>query len=136
MKFIIVESPTKAKTLSKFLGSDYVVDSTRGHIMDLPKSKLSIDIENNFKPDYQPIDKKKTTIADIKKKAKLADEIYIATDPDREGEAIAEHVRQILGKKASIAKRISFHEITQKAVEEAIKNPSVVNENLVDAQIA
>ncbi len=136
MKFIIVESPTKARTLSKFLGSDYLVDSTKGHIMDLPKSKLSIDIENNFKPEYLPIDKKKSTIADLRKKAKLADEIYIASDPDREGEAIAEHVRQILIKQQSKIKRISFHEITQKAVEEAIANPSVVNEDLVDAQIA
>lgn len=136
MKFIIVESPTKARTLSKFLGSDYLVDSTKGHIMDLPKSKLSIDIENNFKPEYLPIDKKKSTIADLRKKAKLADEIYIASDPDREGEAIAEHVRQILIKQESKIKRISFHEITQKAVEEAIANPSVVNEDLVDAQIA
>lgn len=138
MKFIIVESPTKARTLSKFLGSNYLVDSTKGHILDLPKSKLSIDIENDFKPDYQPIDKKKSTIADLRKKAKTADEIYIASDPDREGEAIASHVEQVLTlKKMPYAiKRISFHEITQKAVEEAIANPSKVNQNLVDAQIA
>ncbi len=138
MKFIIVESPTKAKTLSKFLGSDYLVDSTRGHIMDLPKSKLSIDIENDFKPEYLPIDKKKATITDLKKKAKLSTEIYIATDPDREGEAIAGHVQEILTLKKMpySLKRISFHEITQKAVEEAIANPSIVNQDLVDAQIA
>jgi len=139
MKFIIVESPTKARTLSKFLGSDYLVDSTKGHIFDLPKSKLSIDLENNFKPDYQPIDKKKSTISDLKKKAKLADEIYIATDPDREGEAIAGHVQEVVEKakkKSTKLSRISFHEITQKAVEEAISHPSVVNQNLVDAQIA
>lgn len=142
MKFIIVESPTKARTLSKFLGSDYLVDSTKGHIFDLPKSKLSIDLENNFKPDYQPIDKKKSTIADLKKKAKLATEIYIATDPDREGEAIASHVENMLSSNAKSKmanaklKRISFHEITQKAVEEAISHPSIVNQDLVDAQIA
>jgi len=136
MKFIIVESPTKAKTLSKFLGKDYSVDSTRGHIKDLPKSKLSIDIENNFKPDYQNIDKKKDVIKELQKKAKEANEIYIATDPDREGEAIADHVQQILNKQSSIIKRITFHEITQKAVEEAISHPSVVNQNLVDAQIS
>ena len=138
-KFIIVESPTKAKTLSKFLGSDYTVDSTKGHIFDLPKSKLSIDIENNFKPDYQPIEKKKSTISDLKKKAKQATEIYIATDPDREGEAIAGHVQEIIEKakkKSTKLSRISFHEITQKAVEEAIAHPSMVNQNLVDAQIA
>lgn len=136
MKFIIVESPTKARTLSKFLGSDYLVDSTKGHIMDLPKSKLSIDIENDFLPDYQPIEKKKSVITDLKKKSKLADEVYIASDPDREGEAIASHVEFIIGKRSKIVKRISFHEITQKAVEEAIKSPGVVNQNLVDAQIA
>jgi len=134
MKFIIVESPTKAKTLSKFLGSDYVVDSTRGHIMDLPKSKLSIDILHDFKPDYLPIEKKKQVIIDLKKKAKIASEIYIATDPDREGEAIASHVSFILAK--SKLSRISFHEITQKAVEDAIAHPSIVNQDLVDAQIA
>lgn len=142
MKLIIVESPTKARTLSKFLGSDYSVDSTRGHIMDLPKSKLSIDIENNFKPDYQEIEKKKDVIKELQKKAKNADEIYIATDPDREGEAIASHVAYVLSSNAKVQmpnaklKRISFHEITQKAVEEAINHPSVVNQNLVDAQIA
>ncbi|MEK7536756.1 MAG: type I DNA topoisomerase [Patescibacteria group bacterium] len=134
MKLIIVESPTKAKTLSKFLGSDYLVDSTRGHIKDLPKSKLSIDIENNFMPDYLPLEKKKDVISKLQKKAKNANEIYIATDPDREGEAIASHVAQILSK--SKLSRISFHEITKKAVEEAISHPSVVNQNLVDAQIA
>jgi DNA topoisomerase-1 len=134
MKLIIVESPTKAKTLSKFLGSGYDVDSTRGHIKDLPKSKLSIDIENNFKPDYLPLEKKKDVIKELQKKAKNADEIYIATDPDREGEAIASHVAEILSKSKLF--RISFHEITKKAVEEAINHPSVVNQNLVDAQIA
>ena len=136
MKFIIVESPTKAKTLSKFLGSDYVVDSTKGHIMDLPKSKLSIDIENDFKPNYEPMEKKKSTIADLRKKAKLADEVYIASDPDREGEAIASHVEFVIGNRSKVVKRISFHEITQKAVEDAIAHPSVVNQNLVDAQTA
>lgn len=135
-KLIIVESPTKAKTLSRFLGGDYTVDSTKGHIFDLPKSKLSIDIENNFKPDYQPIDKKKSTILDLKKKAKSADEIYIATDPDREGEAIAHHVREILNPKSKILNRIVFHEITKSAVEHAIANPGKINDHLVDAQIS
>ncbi|MDP3917605.1 MAG: type I DNA topoisomerase [Candidatus Woesebacteria bacterium] len=139
MKFIIVESPTKANTLSKFLGSGYDVDSTKGHIMDLPKSKLSIDIENNFKPDYLPLEKKKDVIKELQKKAKKANEIYIATDPDREGEAIAAHVEQILRYKDIKSKqiqRISFHEITKKAIEDAISHPSVINQNLVDAQIA
>lgn len=135
---IIVESPTKAKTLSRFLGNDYLVDSTRGHIMDLPKSKLSIDVENNFKPDYQIVAKQKATVSALKRKAKEVSKVFIATDPDREGEAIASHVEQILnqkGKKYSI-NRISFHEITKSAVEEAIESPSVVNENLVNAQIS
>lgn len=140
MKLIIVESPTKANTLSKFLGSDYEVDSTRGHIKDLPKSKLSIDIENNFKPDYQEIEKKKAVIKALKSKAKKASEVYIATDPDREGEAIAEHVRQVISNKDIKSKvkiqRITFHEITKKAVEEAIAKPSKVNSDLVDAQIS
>lgn len=135
MKLIIVESPTKANTLSKFLGSDYSVDSTRGHIKDLPKSKLSIDIEHNFKPDYQEIEKKKSVIKAIKSKAKKAKEVYIATDPDREGEAIAKHVEDILDTKAVVS-RITFHEITKKAVEEAIAKPSKVNQTLVDAQIS
>jgi DNA topoisomerase-1 len=135
MKLIIVESPTKATTLSKFLGSDYSVDSTRGHIKDLPKSKLSIDIEHNFKPDYQEMEKKKSVIKAIKSKAKKAKEVYIATDPDREGEAIAKHVEDILDTKAVVS-RITFHEITKKAVEEAISKPSKVNKDLVDAQIS
>lgn len=134
MKLIIVESPTKAKTLSKFLGAGFDVDSTRGHIMDLPKSKLGIDIENDFKPDYLPLEKKKEVISGLKKRAKNADSVYIATDPDREGEAIASHVAEILSK--SKLSRITFHEITQKAVEEAIAHPSTVNKNLVDAQVA
>lgn len=138
MKLIIVESPTKAKTLSKFLGKDYEVDSTRGHIKDLPKSKLSIDIENNFKPDYQELEKKKEVISSLKRKAKSAKQIFIATDPDREGEAIASHVSEIVTvhRSPNTVHRISFHEITNKAVEEAILHPSVVNQDLVDAQIA
>jgi DNA topoisomerase-1 len=141
MKFIIVESPTKAKTLSKFLGSGYEVDSTRGHIKDLPKSKLGIDVENDFKPDYIELEKKKDVIKGLKSKAKKADEIFIATDPDREGEAIASHVKEILSDPAlkisgEKLKRATFHEITKTAVDHAIENPSTVNENLVDAQIS
>src|SRR3989339_128533 len=102
MKLIIVESPTKANTLSKFLGSDYEVDSTRGHIKDLPKSKLSIDIEHDFKPDYQEIEKKKAVIKSLKQKAKSAEQVYIATDPDREGEAIAAHVEDVISSNLKI----------------------------------
>ena len=141
MKLIIVESPTKAKTLSKFLGSGYDVDSTKGHIKDLPKSKLSIDIENNFMPDYLLLEKKKDVISKLQKKAKNANEIYIATDPDREGEAIAKHVEDIFANlkfkiKNLKLKRATFHEITKQAVEHALNNPTVINRNLVDAQIA
>lgn len=142
MQLIIVESPTKAKTLSKFLGKAYEVDSTRGHIKDLPKSKLSIDIENGFKPDYLPLEKKKDVIKSLLTKAKKASEVFVATDPDREGEAIAQHVVDVLteDKKAKvdkkIIKRISFHEITQKAVSDAIDNPGSINKDLVNAQTA
>src|SRR5581483_325188 len=132
MNLIIVESPTKAKTLSRFLGKDYQVDATMGHIKDLPKSKLGIDIENNFKPDYQEIEKKIDVIKLLRKDSKKAKSVYIATDPDREGEAIASHVAEVIGKDH---KRITFHEITKEAVEEAIAHPTKVDKNLVDAQI-
>lgn len=134
MQLIIVESPTKAKTLSKFLGSKFDVDSTRGHIKDLPKSTLGVDIENNFKPDYIPVERQKQVIVDLKKKAKNAKLVIIATDPDREGEAIASHVAEILPE--SKTSRITFHEITKEAVEEAIGKSSIINQNLVNAQIS
>src|SRR3990172_1953533 len=110
MNLIIVESPTKAKTLGKFLGSDYSVEATMGHIKDLPKSTLGVDVKHNFKPEYVDVEKRKETIEGLKAKSKKAKVIYIASDPDREGEAIASHVREILGKGKT--KRISFHEIT------------------------
>lgn len=134
MQLIIVESPTKAKTLGKFLGDKFVVDATAGHIKDLPKSKLGIDIENNFKPDFDDIPKKADVIKKLKDEGKRASQIYLATDPDREGEAIAEHVAEILKANSKI-KRIAFHEITKEAVEEAIKNPRDIDKHLVDAQI-
>ncbi len=150
MKLIIVESPTKARTLNRFLGSEYAVHATMGHIKDLPKSKLSVDIENGFKPDYAVVSKKRDVIAEIRNAAKEAGEIYIATDPDREGEAIAMHVQDILtqkvsknGKVTKIAKtkedkikRIVFHEITKNAVDDAIAHPGKVDKALVDAQTA
>lgn len=139
MELIIVESPTKAKTLSKFLGKGYSVVATKGHIKDLPKSPISVDIENNFEPDYKLIDRQKDTISSLKKEAKSAKNIYLATDPDREGEAIAAHVKELINGKTQAAKkieRIEFHEITKEAVEHAINHPRKVNENLVDAQVA
>lgn len=134
MDLIIVESPTKARTLSRFLGKGFELEATMGHIKDLPKSTLGVDVEKNFAPLYEPVAKKIQTVAKIKSKAKGAKVVYIATDPDREGEAIAQHVAEEL--KTSKISRIVFHEITKEAVEEAIKNPREVDANLVHAQIA
>jgi DNA topoisomerase-1 len=133
MDLIVVESPTKAKTLSRFLGRDFAVMATMGHIKDLPKSKLGVDVENNFKPDYVPVVKRQDVIDELIKEAKKAKKVFLASDPDREGEAISSHVKEILGKRANVF-RISFHEITKDAVEEAIKSPREIDENLVDAQ--
>ncbi|KKQ95485.1 MAG: topoisomerase protein [Candidatus Woesebacteria bacterium GW2011_GWB1_43_14] len=135
MTLIIVESPTKAKTLGNFLPKEYDVEATYGHIMDLPKSPISVDIENNFRPDYKVVSDREDTIASIQKLAKKSKNVFIATDPDREGEAIAAHVNEILPKGA-VVKRIAFHEITKEAVEEAIKHPREIDKNLVNAQIA
>ena len=142
MNLIVVESPTKARTLSRFLGKDYVIEATMGHIKDLPKSKLGVDVEKNFKPDYLVVKSKDKSIKEIKERALKSKIIYLATDPDREGEAIAKHVEEVLhlNGQFSISKdrfrRIVFHEITKEAVEEAIKNPMKVNNDLVNAQIA
>jgi DNA topoisomerase-1 len=133
MDLIVVESPTKAKTLSRFLGKDFEVVATMGHIKDLPKSKLGVDVNNNFKPDYVPVLKREDVIKELIKEAKKAKKVFLASDPDREGEAISSHVKEILGKRANVF-RISFHEITKDAVEEAVKNPRDIDENLVDAQ--
>ena len=134
MNLLIVESPTKANTLSRFLGSGYDVEATKGHVMDLPKSELGIDIAHNFKPEYVPVEKSRDAVRKIKQEAKKAVKIFLATDPDREGEAIAEHVKEIVHDSKTV--RIVFHEITKDAVEEAIKNPRDIDHNLVDAQIA
>lgn len=141
MNLIIVESPTKARTLGRFLGKDFQVEATVGHIKDLPKSKLGVDLEKNFEPDYSVVPKQKKTIKSLKDSAQKAETVFLATDPDREGEAIAKHVEEILknskSKKLtkSQIKRIVFHEITKQAVEHAIKDPRGIDENLVDAQI-
>lgn len=142
MDLIIVESPTKAKTLTRFLGSGYAIEATMGHIKDLPKSQLGIDVADDFKPEYLVVAKRQETIEKIKSAAKKAKLVYLATDPDREGEAIAQHVFEILhtnGKSSTSKenlKRIVFHEITKGAVEEAIANPRKVDKNLVEAQVA
>lgn len=143
---IIVESPTKAKTISRFLGGQYHVEASMGHVRDLPKSKLSIDVKNDFEPVYIIPPKAKEVVAKLKKEAKDAPSIILATDEDREGEAISWHLVQALGlgDEAQIAKgkedkrikRIVFHEITKSAIEEAMKNPRDLDLNLVDAQQA
>ncbi|MBP9687579.1 type I DNA topoisomerase, partial [Candidatus Woesebacteria bacterium] len=140
MNLIIVESPTKAKTLNRFLGSDYEVLATKGHIKDLPKSKLGVDTDNNFEPTFEVVAKQAATIKALVQAGKKATNIFLATDPDREGEAISAHVREILveDKKTSVKpmKRIVFHEITKSAVEHAISEPREVDSHLVDAQTA
>ncbi len=140
MKLIVVESPTKAKTISRFLGGDFVVKSSFGHIRDLPKKGIGIDIAHNFKPEYIIPTKAKKIVSELKKDAEKADMVILATDPDREGEAIAWHLAHALGldKKSSEKKteRVVFHEITKPAIEKAIANPRELDQNLVDAQQA
>lgn len=133
---LIVESPTKAKTISKYLGSDYKVLSSFGHIRDLPKSKLGVDLENHFEPTYTIPIKSKKAVTELKAAAKNADMIYLATDEDREGEAIAWHIQEALKLKPENTRRITFHEITRSAVEDAVANPRDIDENLVNAQQA
>lgn len=133
---IIVESPTKAKTISKFLGKNYTVVSSMGHVRDLPKSKFGIDPEKKFKLQYQIPAKAKKTVSSLKEKAAKVDEVILATDEDREGEAIAWHLAYILKLDPSKTKRMVFHEITKSAINEALENPRYLDENLVDAQQA
>ncbi|HEX3095897.1 MAG TPA: type I DNA topoisomerase [Patescibacteria group bacterium] len=137
-QLIIVESPTKAKTISKFLGPDYEVEASFGHVRDLPKSKISIDIEHDFKPVYAIAPKAVEVIAKLKKMAKSASSIILATDEDREGEAISWHLVEALGMKYTDPKlkRIVFHEITKPAIVHALENPREIDLNLVDAQQA
>lgn len=135
-KLVIVESPTKAKTISKFLGKGYIVESSFGHIRDLPKSKTGVDVEHDFTPSYLiPADKKKR-VKELKALAKDADEVLFATDEDREGEAISWHLAEVLGEKPEKIKRITFHEITKKAILHAIEHPRKLDLHLVDAQQA
>jgi len=136
MKLLIVESPTKAKTISRFLGSGFKVQSSFGHIRDLPKSKMGVDTEHNFEPSYVIPAAKRKQVNLLKKEAEKADEIYYATDEDREGEAIAWHLAHILDEKSDKTKRITFHEITEDAIEEALSSPRAIDMNLVDAQQA
>jgi len=136
MKLLIVESPTKAKTISRFIGKGFKVVSSFGHIRDLPKSKMGVDIEHNFEPHYVIPTAKRKQVTSLKKEAKGADEIYYATDEDREGEAIAWHLTHIFEQEPKESKRITFHEITKDAIDEALKNPRTIDMNMVDAQQA
>ncbi len=133
---VIVESPAKARTIEKFLGKDYIVKSSFGHIRDLPKKGLNIDKEHDFTPTYEITSDKKKIIAELKKYAKLAKTVWLASDEDREGEAIAWHLCQALKLSVKDTKRIVFHEITKSAIEKAIKNPRTIDIKLVDAQQA
>ncbi len=133
---VIVESPAKAKTINKYLGQDYIVDSSKGHLIDLPKSRLAIDVDNNFKPDYIVIRGKSKILKELKSKAKNVSKVYLAADPDREGEAISWHLSNALKDINPNIKRIVFYEITKGAVLEAIKNPTDIDIDRVNAQQA
>ena len=133
---VIVESPAKAKTIGKYLGKDYEVKACMGHLRDLQKSKLSVDVDNDFEPVYKPIKGKEAIISDLKKSAKAADTVYLATDPDREGEAISWHLKSLLDLPDKKTKRVTFNEITKNVVRQSIENPRDIDQNLVDAQQA
>jgi DNA topoisomerase-1 len=136
MKLVIVESPTKAKTIAKFLGAGFKIESSFGHIRDLPTSVLGVDVDNNFEPKYVVPSKAKATVAKLKALAKEADEIILASDEDREGEAISWHLSEALKIKPEDTKRIVFHEITKDAILKALEHPRHLDQNLVDAQQA
>ena len=133
---VIVESPAKVKTIKKFLGANYDVEASNGHVRDFPKSQFGIDVEHDFEPKYITIRGKGELLAKLRKAAKKADKIYLATDPDREGEAISWHLMQALKENPDKMRRISFNEITKTAVKNSIKQPRDLDMNLVDAQQA
>jgi len=135
-KLVIVESPAKAKTIGKFLGRGYKVEASQGHVRDMPKSQLGVDVENGFEPKYITIRGRGEILNKIRKEARSATKIYLATDPDREGEAISWHLANVLGIDSSTACRIEFHEVTAKAVKAAVKAPRTINMDLVNAQQA
>ena len=135
-KLVIVESPSKAKTIEKILGKNYEVVASYGHVIDLPKTKIGIDVENNFEPQYKVIKGKGEVLKKLKEKSKSASTVYLASDQDREGEAIAWHISNYIKQPPDKVKRIEFNEITKTAVNNAIKNPRDINDNLVNAQQA
>ena len=133
---VIVESPSKAKTIGKYLGAEYTVKASMGHLRDLPKSTMGVDIERGFVPEYVPLEAKADLIAELKKLAKKADAVYLATDPDREGEAISWHLMELLQLPENKTFRVTFNEITQKVVKQSIEKPRAIDTDLVDAQQA
>ena len=135
-KLIIVESPSKAKTIKKYFGKEYDSIASMGHIRDLPSSKMGIDTENGFVPTYVVSSKKTKILKELKTAVRRADSVYLATDQDREGEAIAWHLCTALNLDINDTKRIVFHEITKSAISEAINNPGLVDKKIVDAQQA
>ena len=133
---VIVESPSKAKTIGKYLGPDFQVKACMGHLRDLPKSTMGVDLDHDFKPEYIPMKEKADLIKDLKKAAEKADTVYLATDPDREGEAISWHIKELLGLPDSKTRRVTFNEITRGVVTKAIQQPRAIDLDLVDAQQA
>lgn len=136
MKLVVIEGAGKVKTVEKYLGNGYKVFATKGHIRDLPAKSLAVNVKNNFEPKYEIMPDKTATVSELKKLAAKADEVYLATDPDREGEAISWHIANVLGFKPEDKVRIEFNEISQKAVKNGLEHPRAINENLVDAQQA
>ena len=133
---VIVESPSKAKTIGKYLGSDFTVKASMGHLRDLPKSTIGVDIANQFEPEYVPVENKEDLIQELRKAAEKAETVYLATDPDREGEAISWHLKELLELPEEKTRRVTFNEITQRVVTESIANPRAIDYDLVDAQQA
>jgi DNA topoisomerase-1 len=135
-KLVIVESPAKARTVGNFLGKGYTVKASVGHVRDLLRSQLSVDVENGFNPKYRVPNEKRPVVKELKQLAKNAAEIYLATDPDREGEAIAWHLQESVELELEVTRRVVFHEITKPAIAEAFDQPREINMDLVDAQQA
>ena len=135
-KLVIVESPAKAKTIRKYLGDGYEVTASMGHIRDLPASQLGIDVEHEYAPQYINIKGKEKIIKELKSEAKKADQVYLATDPDREGEAISWHLAHILGLDVEEPNRVTFGEITKKGVTEGMAHPRTIDMDLINAQQA
>lgn len=134
-QLVIVESPAKAKTIKRFLGKEFTVEASMGHVRDLPEGELGVDVEGNFEPKYEVPEGKETVVKHLKKLAKESTALWIATDEDREGEAIGWHLLQLLDpKRKADVKRIVFHEITESAIKAAVENPRTIDMKLVDAQ--